>query len=306
MKYRPKHIAEYLLLRAFAASVRFMPYRLGLIVAWGHAWLIFFVFRFRAAEAQRRIQEVYGDRYSPAEARRIAWISMRNTCFNVVEVIRANSGSKLWLPPHIDYSDAFAKIQKHADTGKGAVLAAAHMGNWELAGLLAPSLGIPLFTIFAAQKNPLVNDFIQKLRSGPGVELIERGGGTMRAVLRKLKAGKMLALLPDVRSRQPGVSVNFMGGQANIFPGTALFALQTKVPVYLCLLRREGWTHHHVSMLGPYTPNTEIPKGEAIEATMQRLLGDINAAIEDDPAQWFWFNKRWILDPLPPLETETP
>jgi lauroyl/myristoyl acyltransferase len=299
MRYRPKHIIEYVALRCFAFSIRVLPYRLALSLAWWNAFLFFYLFRFRTAEAQRRIEEVFGTRYTPAQRRHIAWISMRNTCFNVVEVIRANSGSRLWLPPDIHYERAFAITSQLAERGEGAVLAAAHMGNWELAGLLAPSLGVPMFTIVGVQKNPLVNRFMQEMRSGPGVELIARGSGTMRAVLRNLKAGKMLALMPDVRSRHPGVLVDFLGGKANLYGGTALFAMQTKVPTYLCLLHRDGWTSHRVDMKGPYLPDPNIPKNDAMQAMMQAIMNDVDAAIRETPEQWFWYNKRWILDPLP-------
>jgi len=34
----------------------------------------------------------------------------------------------------------------------------------------------------------------------------------------------------------------------------------------------------------------------------QAIFDIIEAAIRTDPSQWFWYNKRWILDPLIPEE----
>ncbi len=52
MKYRPKHIAEYLLLRIFMLPITVLPYRLALVFGAGLAWLGHFVFRFRTTEAR--------------------------------------------------------------------------------------------------------------------------------------------------------------------------------------------------------------------------------------------------------------
>jgi len=88
VKYRLKHIIEYGFIRAIAGLVNVLPYRLALFVGWKWAWLAFYVLRFRRAETDRRIREVFGERFTPRERRRIAWLSLRNVMFTAVDIMR--------------------------------------------------------------------------------------------------------------------------------------------------------------------------------------------------------------------------
>jgi lauroyl/myristoyl acyltransferase len=45
-------------------------------------------------------------------------------------------------------------------------------------------------------------------------------------------------------------------------------------------------------------PDASLPKSEDIERMTREILGHVDAIIREEPEQWFWFNKRWILDPL--------
>jgi Kdo2-lipid IVA lauroyltransferase/acyltransferase len=297
MKYRPKHIAEYILVRIVAGVARRLPYRLALGYGWAHAAFMFYVLRFRVAEAERRIHSVFGTQYTAREVRRIAWQSWLNMCLSIIEIVRIRHGVTHRLPPGLELAQQQA-LHDHAATGRGAILACPHIGNWELAGILAPLNGLSIFTVTGVLKNPLVNAFVQRLRESPNVEIIERGSGAMRVVIRKLKQGKMLAIMPDLRSRAPGVDVRFLGGHANVYPGIGLFARQTGVPIFVTAMRRFGRRRQRFEVYGPFEPDQTLPKDQDIVRLTQLTMDRIDALIREDPGQWFWFNKRWILDPL--------
>ena len=297
--YRPRHLVEYAALRGFAAVARCLPYRAALAWAWLHAALFFHVFRFRVAEVRGRIRAAFGGRYTSREMNRIAWQSWRNMCFNAVELLRLRPEDPDSLPPHIDADATIARAREHVATGRGAVFACPHFGNWELAGLLIPHSGIEMFTVTGVMKNPLVQRYIQRIRHAPNVALVERGRGGIRTIIRNLKAGQVMALMPDLRSRLPGVPVRFLGGVANTYPGMGAFARQAGVPVFLGVMRRESWTRHRFDHYGPYEPDPACDKEADIARLTQAVFDDIERIIREDPGQWFWFNKRWILEPLP-------
>lgn len=297
MQYRPKHILEYLALRLVAAAIRGVPYRPALAIGGAVAWLSFHLGRRRVREAMTRIRQVFGDRYSPAQARKIAWISWRNFVFGAVEMIRVDKFTLEQLQAMNPESD-IATLKKHSDTGQGAVAAVAHMGSWELAALTCHRHGIPVFTLAAHQKNPLTDRYLFQLRQSPGIQTVARGSGTMRDVLRLLLAGKMLAILPDVRMRTPEIKVPFLGGEANVGKGMALFARHAKVPILLCIVKRHGWTRHKITVAEPIWPDYQLSKEDDIQRMTTIVLRRIDDAIHETPEQWFWYNKRWILDPV--------
>ena len=39
-------------------------------------------------------------------------------------------------------------------------------------------------------------------------------------------------------------------------------------------------------------------KEEDTRRLTEKVLGGIEERIRIDPGQWFWFNKRWVLDPV--------
>ena len=92
---------EYGALRGVAALLHALPYRAALAVAWGFAAIAFHLVRFRRRETARRIREVFGDTISDREVRRIAWLSLRNMAFNIVEMMRAPRIDRAWIDRHI-------------------------------------------------------------------------------------------------------------------------------------------------------------------------------------------------------------
>ncbi len=299
MKYRFKHIAEYALLRCVVGIIRALPYRVALSIGWAIAWLGFHVFRFRRADAERRILSVFGDRFSRREARRIAWLSWRNFLFCAVDMMRIPGTTIGWIRSHIvDHEDARRVVRDECEGGKGAVLVCPHTGSWEMAAVIAQFLEIPIFLITGRQKNPLVDQYLNRLRGSTGIETVQRGSSLLKSVMRRLRDGKVLAFLPDVRAPSAEVKVDFLGAEANVPAGMALFARQTKVAILPVIALRIGWTKHSFRAAQPIRPDTDVPKTEDWQRMTQEVFKVIEAVIVEQPEQWFWFNKRWILDPI--------
>ena len=303
MKYRLRHWAEYLLLRGFCGLVAWLPYRPALGLAAGLARIGFALVAARRKEAIRRIRSVLGESCSPRQARAIAWQSLRNMAFNLAEILYIGGGRPRQLPVAIDMQEPLERVRTYAreNPGRGAIFACPHMGNWELAGIVVPSCGIDMFTLTGVQKNPLVQDYLQRLRHAPGVELLPRGSGTtLRKIFSNLRNGKFLAIMPDLRSRHPGIRVRFFGGEANLYPGMGHFARQVEVPIFLAIMKRRGWTRHSIELHGPFEPDLSLSKDQDAARLSQLVMDIVDAEIRKDPGQWFWYNKRWILDPLEP------
>jgi KDO2-lipid IV(A) lauroyltransferase len=255
------------------------------------------VVRYRRTEAERRIREVFGDTYSDRDVRRIAWISLRNTFFNQVELMRVQKMDRAWFEESLDYTESSELFRR--DKTKGGVLALVHTGNWDLAGIAARHLDLPIVVITGVQRNPLVDRFLNRLRRQTGMELIARNEATMgRTVLRRLKDARLLAILTDLRSRTPGLQVEFLGGTANLAGGMAMFAWQARVPVYPVLVTRVGWTRHAWEIFEPIQPERTDDKRGDWQRLAQKLMHLFEGAIRKQPEQFFWYNKRWVLDPL--------
>lgn len=295
-----KYLAEYFALRSIAAVVDILPYRLALFIGWFNAALIFHVFRFRVSIAKSRIRQVFGDKYSSREVHLIAWKSYRNIVFSAIEMIRLHRMTLKWISSVSDFLPHTEIIKKHSSTGRGCIIAVPHSGSWEMAAVACQLAGIPVFSIAAKQKNPLTDEYLNELRRSTGLETIARGSGLMRDIIRNLAAGKALAILPDVRMPVEAISVPFLGGVANIGGGMAAFARHADVPIFPCMVKREGWSQHRAVVHEPVWPDKNLSKEDDIRRMTCLVMKHVEDAIRQDPGQWFWFNKRWILDPVEP------
>ena len=182
---------------------------------------------------------------------------------------------------------------------KGGVLSVPHTGSWDLGAVGASLFGISMFYITRRQKNLLVDNYLNSMRTITGIGVLYRDSPSMlKGVLGNLKKGLVLAIMPDVRMPTPAYSINFLGGQANLGGGSAMFARQAKVPLFPAALTRIGWARHQWQLLEPIYPNPKIEKNEDAQRMMQDMLSQFEEIVRSEPEQYFWYNKRWVLQPL--------
>ena len=290
------------MVRMLAGFVNILPYRLALFAAWCFARVAFHVLRFRRKETLRRLECVFGDSMTPAQRRRTAWLSLRNLFFNAVEMMRPKMFTKEWIDKHVlGFQTQIMPVKDLIAEKGGVVLAVPHMGDWDLAGWACCRYGVDMFSVTGKQRNPYVNDWINRMREH-GMKVLERGGGTMKQILRMLKSGGALAILPDVRVPEPDLQVPFLGGEANVGRGMAMFAIAAKVPVQSAVFRRVGWTRHEATVFPPIMPDPAAPKEEEMMRITRTVLGYVEGEIRKTPEQWFWYNRRWILFPVRPAQ----
>jgi len=298
MILRLRHLIEYLLLRAVAGTLCLISYRAALRVGYCIAWGAFYILRFRVKEAKRRIREVFADRFSKEEIDDIAWKSWRNFIFSSVETIRIPVSDRRWVESVITGCHANQNLFLWPKTGRGGIIATAHVGSWETATLIGRTYNVPLFSIAAPQKNKMVDAFLNRTRAAAGFETVIRNSSVLKEILRKIRKGKILAILPDVRGKTDALPVTFLGKTANIAGGMGFIARQADVPVFPVLITRIGWERLDYHFFEPIFPDPTVEKkADALRMT-QAFFDILTKCVSAEPEQWFWFNKRWIFDPV--------
>lgn len=289
-------LVEYTALRTACAVVNAIPYRLACALARRTAATLV-TCGFKKKRTLERIQTCFPEK-TRAEALALAKESLANVLMNAIEMIRAPRLTKDWITAHVkDIGEYAQRLQAVIDEGKGAVVMVPHCGNWYMAAWAMAQYGIPLSAIAARQRNPYVDAWMK--RQYGSIDVVERGSASvMRDILGILKAGRGFAILPDLRVPARDVSVPFLNGTANVSHGGAMFAVATGAPIVVAIMRRENGLHtfDHLTTLRP-DPNAADRKEEARRLTEEafRLLND---GICKTPGQWFWYNKRWILQPV--------
>ena len=289
-------LVEYATLRTACAVVNAIPYGLACSLAKGIAATAI-TCGFRKQRTLERIQSCFPEK-SRAEALSIARESLANVLMSGIEMIRAPRLNHEWISQHVKDVQVYADcLREVMDEGKGAVIMVPHSGNWYMAAWAMAQYGLPLSAIAARQRNPYVDAWMK--RQYGSIDVLERGSASvMRDILNLLKQGRGFAILPDLRVPALDVEVPFLNGTANVSHGGAMFSVSTGAPIVVAIMRRENGLHtfEHLATL---RPRTDAPdrKQEARRLTAEalRLLND---AICKTPGQWFWYNKRWILQPV--------
>ncbi|MBU0755176.1 MAG: lysophospholipid acyltransferase family protein, partial [Planctomycetes bacterium] len=185
-------------------------------------------------------------------------------------------------------------LDKVMDKKKGCLAITGHFGSWELMAAAVCDLGYPVDLLVGRQKNRMVDDLFNRLRSCHGLGLIPLDKA-LRGVFRSLRDGRMVALLGDQDARRgAGVEVDFFGRPTSTYPGAALFAIKGKSGLICPFIVRKGKSLDHTVFI---EPALEFDAGEdrekAIVELTQRHTACLEAWIKKHPDHWFWGHRRW-------------
>ncbi len=288
---------EYAALRTACGLVNAIPYPVAMWLAKCLAVAAVRVFRFKRARTMERIKSVFPGK-DVRECLFIAERSLVNVLQTAVEMMRAPKLSRKWMDRHIVDGQLYKdRLQAYVDEGKGVVIMVPHSGNWYMAAWAMAAYGLPLFAIAAKQRNPKIDAWMK--RQYGAIEVLERGSAkTLVEIKEKIASGRAFAILPDLRVPQPDVEVDFLGGKANVSHAGAMFAVRCGCPIVVAVMRREGGKHvfDHVGTLRPDAAAKDR-KAEAARLTRE-VMKMLDERVQAHPEHWYWYNKRWILQPV--------
>ena len=179
--------------------------------------------------------------------------------------------------------------------GKGVIFLTAHIGNWEMGGVVASMLGYSISAIALPHKERTVNDLFNKKREARGIEVISANFAVRRS-LEVLKENRMVTVLADRDFSGSGVVLDFLGKKALIPKGTAVFSLRSGAAILPVFLTRssDGFI---LKIEEPIVPPENITKQDEDAASielMNKYIKIIENKIREDPSQWLMFRKFWI------------
>jgi len=171
--------------------------------------------------------------------------------------------------------------------GRGAIIAAPHLGNWELGGLALARLGFRVHVVTGTQLHPLFSGAARALKEESGISVSTPGDGFV-PLLETLKHGGLVVLLVDGDVYTRGVSAPFFGRRVSFPAGPALLARRSEAPLLHAHSSRRG-DRHWISFDGADAPDRAL----SLERDLERLTGRVAAALERnvaaDVAQWCIF-----------------
>lgn len=179
--------------------------------------------------------------------------------------------------------------------GRGAVLATAHSGNWELLGAALAMHGFPLVAVVQRQTNAAMDTFINEYRTKAGMHVTYKQG--VREMVKLLGAGKIIGLLMDQDNHHDGVFVEFFGRLASTPQGAAALARLNNAPIVPAFITENADGTHTAILHPPVMVKKTADRAQDIKITTQQLTKIIENHIRKHPHEWFWLHNRWKTAP---------
>ncbi|SDY12747.1 KDO2-lipid IV(A) lauroyltransferase [Acetomicrobium thermoterrenum DSM 13490] len=179
-----------------------------------------------------------------------------------------------------------------AKKGRGLVLLAGHIGNWELLAAWLAHRGYPLVAGIRDPNDVHVSELLSSYRKKLGVDTIPKKKILLKGV-KLLRQGKFIGVLADQDGGREGLKLSFMGKEASTVGGPAALSLIAGVPVVPITSYRVAPFKHEVLVLPPIEPYATMPRDDAIMKMTQRYNEILEGFIKLHPEQWLWFHRRW-------------
>ncbi len=228
---------------------------------------------------------------SEREIRRMRIRMFRNFAKYLVDFFRFSKLDINYIKRNIKVENIHY-IDEALSKGKGAIIVTAHLGNWELGGVVVALLGYPFWMVALPHKYRKVNDFFNFQRGSKGINVIPLGRAA-RQSLDILKENRVLALAGDRDFSEKGIVSDFFGRPA-IFPqGPAALSLKTGAKVIPgFMLRNEGDTftlkfEKPLEFISTGDKNNDLI---GLTAQYRNIFEDY---IRKYPDQWYMFRKFW-------------
>jgi KDO2-lipid IV(A) lauroyltransferase len=187
-------------------------------------------------------------------------------------------------------------LQAARAAGRGTIIVTAHLGHWELGGILLTRHGWPLNVVTLEEPSTELTRWRDAHRRHLGIHTIAVGPGHPFAfveLIQKLRRNELVAMLVDRPHEGTGAPVKFFGAQTEFSTGPALLAHHTGAAVLPAFVLQND-AGRYVSFADPVIPmqRHKDPRALLGENT-QRIATSFEQIVRAHPEQWFNYVPVW-------------
>jgi KDO2-lipid IV(A) lauroyltransferase len=197
-----------------------------------------------------------------------------------------------WLVENIISCQGMEHLQKKPDNGAGTIFLVPHHGSWEAIGIWLAQLG-PMTSLYEPAKHPALDSWVKSSRHRSGMSLAPTNVRGVAQLLKSLKRGDNVVILPDQSPRLSG------GAFSVLFGVPALTMTLTHN-----LIQRTGCQVLFVAAVrvkGGFEIVLQSAPDDIYSADQQSSLLALNAGVESivalAPSQYQWTYKRFRIQP---------
>lgn len=207
---------------------------------------------------------------------------------------------KAWLIPLkkafvlVRETEGLDEFHQAVKEERGIILLAPHLGNWEIFGPYICE-GVPSTFMYQPPKLESMDKLLKKTRARNGIKLAPTNVRGVSQLIKALKKGEMVGLLPDqVPTEEGGAYADFFAEPAWTMTLVSKLISRTKPRVFFGYAKRLENTSGFKVVI-------READSEIYSEDLQRSLNGLNKSVErcvmDCPEQYQWEYKRFRRQP---------
>jgi KDO2-lipid IV(A) lauroyltransferase len=176
-------------------------------------------------------------------------------------------------------------------SGRGAILASAHLGNWHGGGVAVGLHGIPVRAVMYLNHAGATFDQGVQKRGGIGPIYVNGDPFTTMEIVRALRKGDLIAMLADRPWDARWVEMDFFGRPSRFPLGPVRIARLAEVPIFpaFCVGKLRNYT---ATLCDPIWVRGGDPEAAEREA-LGKLVRIFEEYVSAHLTEWFYFTPAW-------------
>ena len=243
----------------------------------------------------RHLDRVYGRTLTLAERREALRRSFLSYARYWLEAFRTPTMNATALDDRL-VIEGFEHIEDGLAKGNGVILAAPHVGSWDLAGAWLAARGVRATVVVEIVEPPELFEWFTATREKAGMTVVPLGPHAGSVLLRTLRANGVVGLLCDRDIGGGGVDVEFFGERTTLPGGPATLALRTGAALLpIAVFARDSRRHRAVVRPPICAERTGRLRDDVVRIT-QLVTHELEALIRSSPEEWHLFQPNWPSD----------
>jgi KDO2-lipid IV(A) lauroyltransferase len=193
---------------------------------------------------------------------------------------------------HYTVRGDWARLRAQVRSGRGAILASAHLGNWHGGGVMVARHGLPVRAVMYRNRAGDAMDLGLARRGGVGQAWVDGDPFSMMELVRALRGGEILAMLADNPWGGRALDVPFFGRPAPFPLGPVKLARLAGVPIFPAFCTWTRPREYEATLCDPVEVGGGDPEA-AERAALEALARRIEEFVSRNLHVWFNFEPVW-------------
>jgi len=298
-KSRQQHFSYNLIARIFIPLFLFCERVWPMWLKRAFAWIVtaayypFFTKRRHAYQAN--LKHILGPGTSNWRLFTTTFRMLVNCANYMTDLFGLGEDGQLDMDSRLSNASGYENITDALKGGKGAILLTAHLGNWEMGGIVLAQLGHPVNVVYYPDGSERIEASRTRQRLMRGVKEIRLDPDNLSplAMMRALQAGELVALQGDKLYNDKGVKMQFFDAPAYFPKGPSLLSIVTGAPIVPAFIVIDKNHRYNIIVETPIYPVKTGDRDADIEANLKSVVAVLEKYIGLYYEQWYCMTRFW-------------